>query len=107
VFATEPSYVSHHIFQALWRWAKRRHPNKSMGWIKNKYFKTINTRHWTFASPVKQEDGNTILLKLFDASAVSIKRHIKIKAAATPYSPEHFEHLSKRTGNKKWFNTTV
>ncbi len=28
------NYVDHTIFQCLWRWAKRRHPNKPKRWIK-------------------------------------------------------------------------
>jgi RNA-directed DNA polymerase len=28
------------IFEALWHWAKRRHPHKGKRWIKRKYFKT-------------------------------------------------------------------
>ena len=27
------------IFKALWRWAKRRHPNKNAKWIRRKYFR--------------------------------------------------------------------
>src|SRR5215472_15609448 len=30
--------VGHAIFQALWRWAKRRHPNKPKEWIRKRYF---------------------------------------------------------------------
>jgi RNA-directed DNA polymerase len=30
--------VDHAIFQALWRWAKRRHPGKSCRWIKDHYY---------------------------------------------------------------------
>ncbi len=100
-------YVSHCIFQNLWRWAKRRHPNKSMSWIKKRYFKSSNVRKWIFATSVKQTDGSMTILKLFEAGLVPIKRHIKIKAAATPYDPAHFEYLSKRTGNKRWLATAV
>jgi RNA-directed DNA polymerase len=28
----------HAIFQSLWRWAKRRHPYKPPGWIRQRYF---------------------------------------------------------------------
>jgi RNA-directed DNA polymerase len=93
-------YVSHNIFQALWSWAKRRHPNKSKGWIKKKYFRSTATRSWIFSTSVKQEDGEKTILKLFDAGIVPIKRHIKIKADATPYDPIHFEYLLKRKRNK-------
>jgi RNA-directed DNA polymerase len=36
------------IFQALWRWAVRRHPNKGKCGIKQKYFNTIGSRNWVF-----------------------------------------------------------
>jgi RNA-directed DNA polymerase len=29
--------LNHLVFKKLWAWAKRRHPNKNAGWIKNKY----------------------------------------------------------------------
>lgn len=101
------SYVSHNIFQALWRWSKRRHPNKSIGWIKKRYFLSTDTRNWVFATRVKQEDGEITLSKLFEAGLVHIKRHTKIKAVATPYDPAHFEYLSKRTGDEIRFTTAA
>jgi len=101
------SYVSHQVFLALWRWAKRRHPNKSADWIKNKYFQSTGTRSWVFATRVKQENGDVIFLKLFEAGLVPIKRHTKIKPEATPYHPEHFDYLVKRAGNKRWFSTVA
>jgi RNA-directed DNA polymerase len=30
----------HAIFQALWQWAKRRHPHKPHTWIRKKYFQS-------------------------------------------------------------------
>ena len=94
------SYIDHHIFKALWRWAKRRHPNKNMAWIKKRYFQSTRTRDWIFANNVKQSDGEITTAKLFDASSVQIKRHVKIKADATPYDPTYFVYLRKRTGTK-------
>jgi len=32
------------IFQMLWRWAKRRHPNKPAGWVKTRYFRASGGR---------------------------------------------------------------
>jgi len=43
--------TGHAIFQALWRWAKRRHPNKSKQWIKEKYFKSIGGNNWVWVHP--------------------------------------------------------
>jgi hypothetical protein len=38
------------LFQFLWKWAIRRHSNKSKNWIKNKYFHQIENQNWIFAS---------------------------------------------------------
>jgi RNA-directed DNA polymerase len=34
------------MWQKLWAWSKRRHPNKGKRWIANKYFHTIGKRKW-------------------------------------------------------------
>ncbi len=33
-------YISYRLWWYLWRWAKRRHPNKDKKWVKDKYFRT-------------------------------------------------------------------
>jgi group II intron maturase len=40
--------VDHAIFSSLWQWARRRHPNKSLRWIKPKYFDRRGNRDWSF-----------------------------------------------------------
>ena len=50
------SRVDHAIFRALWQWAKRRHPKKSRRWIKDRYFETIDRRHWVFHSTVASRE---------------------------------------------------
>ncbi|MGK0476831.1 MAG: RNA-directed DNA polymerase, partial [Oleispira sp.] len=32
------NFVDNQIWRLLWRWAKRRHPNKNAAWIKRRYF---------------------------------------------------------------------
>ena len=79
------------IFTAIWKWTKRKHRNKNVSWIRNKYFTRIGLRNWCFFS---QKDKNTSVLTL--ASNTSIKRHVKIKADATPFDPEYQEYFLKR-----------
>lgn len=31
--------IDHRVWEMLWKWAKRRHPNKCKSWIVNKYWK--------------------------------------------------------------------
>jgi cell division protein FtsJ len=45
--------TDHQIWQALWRWACRRHPNKGARWIKARYFRCVAGRDWQFADKDK------------------------------------------------------
>lgn len=90
------SYIDHHIHSALWSWACRRHPGKSASWIKKKYFRSQGLRNWIFFAKTKEEDGADNYVDLFKAGYVAIRRHIKIKAEATPYDPRFTEYFSKR-----------
>jgi RNA-directed DNA polymerase len=83
------------IFQALWRWAKRRHPKKPLRWIKDTYFHHVGGRNWVFRGKRLGKDGQPITVRLFYASQVAIQRHVKIKGEANPYDPAweiYFEH---------------
>jgi len=40
--------VDHEILNLIWKWAKRRHKDKSKKWIYNRYFNTIGDRKWLF-----------------------------------------------------------
>ena len=76
-----------HIFRYLWTWSKRRHPMKSKGWRKKKYFKHIENREWIFKS-----EKATLLF----ASSFKIKRHVLIKFTANPYFLEYENYYLKR-----------
>lgn len=87
------------IFNALWRWAKRRHPNKGARWVRQKYFKTVGNRHWVFSGEAAGKDGNSKTIRLISASHTHIRRHIKIRAKANPYDPAwelYFEDRLRR-----------
>lgn len=89
--------VDAQIWRLLWRWAKRRHPNKGGRWIRRQYFKTVGSRRWVFAA----ETGETLpngkpkrtVLRL--ASDTPIRRFTKIRMEANPFAPgweNYFEH---------------
>ena len=71
------------LFKLLWKWAKRRHPNKGNQWIKAKYFKTSGNQHWVFSTADKER---IYKLPLFDAT--KIIRHTKIKSLSNPYDKQ-------------------
>jgi RNA-directed DNA polymerase len=94
-------YVDRRIFQALLRWGKRRHPNKNAG-----YFRRQGIRDWIFFTTVYDKKRNDrINLNLFHASSVAIKRHIKIKAEATPYDPKYKAYFEQRKRLKRMDNS--
>ena len=45
------------LFSSLWRWARRRHPNKSPRWFKPKYFDRRRDRDWTFFGETCDDEG--------------------------------------------------
>lgn len=93
-------YVDYHVFVVLWKWAKRRHPNKGAYWIKRRYFRTSGSRNWVFFASTRDKAGNSSCLDLIQAMSIKIIRHIKIRAAATPYDPAFADYFRIRTLRK-------
>jgi RNA-directed DNA polymerase len=84
------------IFTALWTWAKRRHANKSLQWIKDQYWKSEGNRNWVFAI-------GKIKLKL--AADTKIQRHSMIKFDANPYlDGDYYKAREKNARNEKSLN---
>jgi RNA-directed DNA polymerase len=81
----------HQIWQALWRWACRRHPNKGKRWIKQRYFRSLKGRDWRYC------DKDKVLPCL---SEFRKRTHIKVLAEANPYDPVFNEYFSKRLARK-------
>jgi RNA-directed DNA polymerase len=90
--------VDHHIFTLLWQWARRRHPHKSCGWIRDKYFRTEHGNNWVFVGHVTRIKGTPQDGRLFRASSVPIRRHRKIKGEANPYDPQWEPNFEARLG---------
>lgn len=67
-------------YQQLQAWAKRRHPNKSRGWVADKYWHTIGRDKWVFLS--KNGEKTTRLIKHQETPIV---RHIKVQDSRSPY----------------------
>ena len=96
VAKTMYSKVDHHIWQALWRWARRRHPNKSNGWVQRRYFRTIGSRRWIFATATRGRGGEAKGLKLYLAKETRIIRHVKVKSKANPFDPAWNSYFAQR-----------
>ncbi|BAY51406.1 reverse transcriptase [Thermostichus vulcanus NIES-2134] len=85
----------------LWRWARRRHPNKPAQWVKDKYFIKNGSRDWVFGMVMKDKNGELRTKRLIKTSDTRIQRHVKIKADANPFLPEWAEYFEKRKKLKK------
>jgi RNA-directed DNA polymerase len=92
--------IDHAIFHALWQWAQRRHPNKPLRWIKEKYCTTVGGDNWVFQGTVEGKEGTPQPVSLLKASSVPIKRHTKIKGEANPYDPVWEEYFERRSDVK-------
>jgi len=90
------AYVDHCIFTMLLRWIKRRHPNKSIEWMRKKYFRPKGARQELFSVSLKDEKGQRVFIDLFMAAQVPISRHVKIRAEATPYDPHYTDYFLRR-----------
>ena len=64
------------VWKRTWRWATRRHPNKSDSWVKNKYFAPNGNRNWEL------HDKEIKLIKHADTA---IERHVKVKGDKSPF----------------------
>ena len=75
----------------LWKWGRRRHPQKRKTWLKDKYFSRESyydrqknkfvSRNWIFAT---LKDGE-IHYRLLSHADTKITRHVKVKGEASPY----------------------
>jgi RNA-directed DNA polymerase len=88
VVSSEVFSSTHHaIFKLLWQWAKRRHPNKSLKWVKDKYFTHAKGDNWVFYGEIIGRKGEKKEVHLLNAAGTPIRRHTKIKGEANPFDP--------------------
>lgn len=105
------SDIDYHIRWALWRWAKRKHPQKSAAWIHQKYFDDKEGQRNVFHTHTVNPNGKRIPIRLFLMAKVPIRRHIKIRNTANPYDPAwelYFEERQIRqtltdSWDRPWF----
>jgi len=92
------------LWQALWQWAKRRHPGKSLHWIAGKYWHPLGRRKWTFAADTGERtlEGKPVWLKLVKPTETKIQRHIKIRADANPFDPQWHDYFEDRAFFRKF-----
>jgi RNA-directed DNA polymerase len=75
------------LWHSLWRWAKRRHPNKSPTWIVDRYWHRLGRRSWCFAvlSGSNAQRSRTAEVRLVNPTEIPIRRYVKVKSDANPF----------------------
>ena len=94
------SYVDHYVFQATWKWSIRRHPNKPIDWVKRKYFRREGSRDWVFGGQTIDRSGAVSFRRLVHASDTAIRRHIKVRSDANPYSSSDDAYFANRASRR-------
>ena len=105
--------MDHLIHRAIWRWAKRRHPNKRVDWVRKKYFHSVELRNWVFAGPGKDWYGRWLHATLQTLADTPIRRHQKVKGSYNPFDPADERYgetlrqqrmLNSRRHRKQWLS---
>ncbi|MBY0413541.1 MAG: group II intron reverse transcriptase/maturase [Bdellovibrionales bacterium] len=99
------SMIDHKIFLALMRSMCKRHARKGKRWIVKKYFSAVKGNRWRFHCMTKDKDGNQKPLYLKNASDTKIRRHVKIRNAATAFDPLYKEYFEQREQGRIQRNT--
>ena len=68
------SKIDNEVWLKTWKWACRRHNNKGLKWVKEKYFRKNGNRNWVFTTETK---GKIYTLK--QHTDTKIVRHVKVK----------------------------
>jgi RNA-directed DNA polymerase len=83
------------VFNALWRWTRRRHPRKRARWVMKKYFCTIGACRWVFFGELDSRHGDYPVY-LFRTQDTPIERHVRVREGANPYDPVWEEYFEQR-----------
>ncbi len=89
------SKVDNQVYLALWRWAERRHPEKSAKWRRRKYF-TVADSDGRFAVRFRKANGMDATLKVYQTVSTRIHRYLKVRGNANPYDPVDAEYFQTR-----------
>jgi len=96
--------VDNRIYWSLRRWCRKRHRNKSWGWIKKKYFQRAGDNNWVFTGVIRDSKGKGWPIQLMKAAGVKVLRWQKIRSDANPYDPAWELYLEEREC-WKWTHT--
>jgi RNA-directed DNA polymerase len=87
--------IDKYVFEELWRMLRRRHPKKPTRWLISHYW-AASGRKGVFSVRTTTARGRKAVYAVLRLHEIGIRRHIKVKAEANPYMPEHAAYFMKR-----------
>ena len=90
------SRLDNTVWELLWQWAKRRHPDKGHQWIARRYWHSVDKSNWTFT---------TFASTLRRFSDIKILRHVLVQIERNPFLD--VEYFCKRLYGHITRQTTV
>lgn len=94
------NYIDWMVWNLLWKWARRRHQNRSKHWIARRYWLTQPGNKWRFTANWKEKSGKRYSHKLFHLSELPIRRHLKIRSASNPFGSDWQDYFAQRVAMK-------
>ncbi len=91
--------IDKYVFDHLWLMLRRRHSTKPVDWLLKHYWSAAGKRH-IFAVKVRDLKGAPKVYSLIRVSSIGIRRHVKIRAEANPYTPEDAGYFWRRRHHK-------
>jgi len=92
------SRIDTYVFEQLWRMVRRRHSQKSAGWLTKRYWSAAGKG--VFAVKTETAKAKIKVYRVMRVSAIGIRRYVKIKADANPYLPEYAGYFWRRRNKK-------
>ncbi len=87
------SLLEYLVFRVLWRWASRRHPTKSKGWIAKRYWKSEGGDNWLFS----QKEEKLVKLHKYGSYKAGA-RWTRVKGNRSPFDGDA-TYWSSRMGD--------
>ena len=102
------NHIDNLVYNKLRHWIKRRHPNKTPKWCKERYFHLTKEKkqngeprenEWTFSTPSDEPNSPVAgTHELRKHAWTPIKYHVKIEGIRSPYDGD-WRYWSERRGN--------
>jgi RNA-directed DNA polymerase len=93
--------VDNAIYGAMVRWMRRSHPDKSLHWLGSRYFRSDGQRRWILTAGPARTGPQGSYLDLFQASSLTIRRHVKVRSEATAFDPEFQAYFRQRRATRE------